>query len=158
MGDEFDGDHLPVACALVPRGDDDVLRDAPVFGHHDGHAVFHAQPPHDALLAAFQYFDDFAFGTPPVILARQPHQHGIAMQRRAHGVRAEENVRARMVVADEKAETVRMPLNDAFDERGLVRQDERIAAIAQQLPIAFHGVQAALEKGGLLGADFQQGA
>src|SRR5690606_7119956 len=74
----------------------------------------------------------------------------VAMHRLAHLPRRQEHVGA-AVVADEEAETVAMALHPAGDEVELGGEQQDALAIGQELAVALHRRQAALQRLTLLG-------
>ena len=143
--DQFHGDDLPGLGLLAPaRGDQDVLRQATVLGHHDHHAVLVDDAADDAAVGALQHLDQLAFGTAAAVLAGDAHDHAVAVQQLAHLLGAEEDV-GLAVVAAQEAEAVGMALDAAFDEVGLGRQQVGVAAVADDLTVALHRAQTAVE-------------
>ncbi len=153
--DQLDGDHLPGLRLLAARRDQDVLRQAPVFRHHDHHAMLVQHAADDALVGALEHLDDAAFRPAAAIDARDAHDGAVAVQHFAHVAGADEDVGSTVVAAQE-AEAVGVALDAALDEVGLVGQQVGVATVADELPVALHRAQPAVEVLQLVRLDVQR--
>ena len=153
--DELDHHHLPRFGLFTPRRDEDVLGDTLVLGHHQSDAVLDEYASDHFLVGAFEHLHDLAFGPAAAVGAGDAHDHPVAVQYLAHFLGPEEDVLA-AVVADHETEAVGMALHAAADEVGLLRQEIGAAAVAQDLAIALHRLQAPLEELVLLRGDVER--
>ena len=143
--DQFHCDDLSFARALSRRGDEDILRNAPILGDHEQDAVLFEDTPHHALIGAIEDLDHLAFGTTATIRADDPRNDSVTMQDLAHLLGSEKYV-GLLVVAYQEAEAVGMAGHASADQIRLVGQNQGAAAISDHLPVALHRTQATLEQ------------
>ena len=77
---DLDHHHLSsYGLELATRGNQDILADASVLGNHEQHAVLIVNAPDDTVVRAFQYLDNFAFGSATAINADNTRHDAIAV-------------------------------------------------------------------------------
>jgi hypothetical protein len=135
-------DLAGLCSARFVRRNEKLVRDALVFGRDEQNAVRPIEPPDDPLLAPLQHFDDLAFRTRAPVGAGDAAHGTVAMQDLMHLLRAQEKIGA-AIIPHEKAETIRMTLDPAAHEIELRHDADRAAAVAHDLPFAFHRRDAA---------------
>src|SRR5262249_7307658 len=146
--------HLPGARSRGVLGRNvDVLADAPLRGLDEQDPVLAPQPPDDARVDALDYLDDFPLGASALVHARLAHHDAVAVQHLAHFVRAEIEILA--LVGNDEAVSIGMPFDAAGDEMELRRDQDRALAVAQDLRLALHRGNAALEGFALVARDRQ---
>jgi hypothetical protein len=127
-----------------------------VFRRHEQDAVLAPQAAHQALMHVLEHFHDFAFWTAPTVGAGDARHHAVAVQHLAHLLFPQEKVRAALVVAHQKAETVGMPLHAAAQQVEFLQDANVAAPVAHDLAIALHRGQALAERFAVRGGDAQQ--
>jgi deoxycytidylate deaminase len=143
--DDLGHHHLPRhRLGLGTGGQQDVLADAPVLGHHEQHAMLVVHAADDAMVGALQHLDDLALRAAAAVHADDARHDAVAVQGLVHFLRAEKQVGA-LLVAHEEAVAVGVALDAPADEVGLVGNEPVAAAVLHDLAVALHGAQAALE-------------
>ena len=154
------GDRLALRARLLDDLDDDdvsrlrrsplagrheqVLVDAAVLGDDERDAALLVETADDRAVRAHEHIDDLAFGTPAAVGAGATRRRAVAMQHLVHLARIEEQIGS-AVVRDEKPEAVGMALHGAGHEIELGDDAELALAIGEQLAVALHRLDAALE-------------
>ena len=143
--DDLDDDDLAGLGAVDVGGrHQDVLVDAPVFRHDEHDPPLLEQAANDLVVDALQHLDDLALGAAAAVGAGLAHRDAIAVQRLVHLARTEEAVLA-AIVRYEEAEPVGVAL-DGADREVQLRDDAQLAlAIGEQLSVAFHRREPAVE-------------
>ncbi len=142
---EFRDHNLP--CPRIPRvlgRDEDGLADAPLGGLNEEELAFTDQAPHHSRVHALDHFDDRPLTAAAPVHARLAHHYAIAMQDFSHLVRTEVQILA--LLGDHETVAVGMPLDAPLDQIELRGDQDCALAIAQDLPVAFHGAQTPLER------------
>ena len=121
-----------------------------VVGPHEGNAALAPHTADHLLDAALDDFDQRAFPASVAVDLHHPGHHSIAVHQRAHLAGREEQVGAR-VVGPEEAEAVPVPDHAPGDEIHPVDEAELPPAGADDLAVARHGAQAALQRLALVG-------
>ena len=135
--DDFNHHHLPwLGIKRSARRHQDVVADALILGHDDGHAALVQEAAHQRVGPMLDDLDDLAFLAATPVKARQTRQHAVTVQNLAHLVLGQRQVRA-AVVTDQKAEAIAMPLHLTGDQIGASRNQQQAGAIAHQLAAAF---------------------
>ena len=132
------------ALPSPPGGDQNVLTQAPFFGHHQADALFDGVAADHARATAFQHLDHHALATPALIQAGFARHDDVAVHDGAHGRWRQEQVGA-AVVRDQEAKSVRMAADPAAHHFHLARQSVASTAVAQQLAVTLHRPQPATE-------------
>ena len=139
-------------AAQVARRDEQVLVDAAIFGDDEPDAVFLVQAADDFAIGALQHLDDLAFRPAAAIGAGLAQRRAVAVQHLVHFARAQEIVVAAFV-RDEEPEAVGMALHGADDEVELGDDAQFALAVGEQLAVALHRRQPAVERLARDGAD-----
>ena len=140
LRDEIDGHHLPgLGLARLRRRHQDVVRDAPVFGHEEQHAVLGVQAADDAAVARARALRRLRrsarprWSRPPTrTAARSP----CMSWRISAGGR---KIELPAVVGNEEAVAVGMAFDAPGDERDALRDEQAPGAV-------LHHVAGALER------------
>jgi hypothetical protein len=155
--DDLHHHHLPgQRLLLASRGEQDVLADAPVLGHHEHHPMLVVHAADEALVGALQHLDDLAFRPAATVNADDSRHDPVAMQYLVHFLRAEKKIRP-VFVAHQETVAVRMPLDPAANEVGLVGNQVVATAVLHDLAVALHGPQPPLEGIELVRPDVEDG-
>ena len=146
VGDLRHHDLPRLGLADQVAGDDDLVSQALVVGHHEPDAALLVEAPDHAVGLALQNFDDPSLQAPAPVPPCDPHHHAVAMEEAAHFLRIEIQVVAAGIGLDE-AEAVRVADDPPGDEIAAVDQAEGIDAVSHQLAVADHGREAPIEGG-----------
>ena len=140
------GDHdLPgFGAAQVARRNEQVLVDTAVLGDDEPDAVLLVQAADDLAIDALEHLDDFSFRPAATVGAALAQRGAIAVQHLVHFARAQEVIVA-AVIRYEKPEAIGMALHGAEDQVELGDDAQFALAIGEQLAVALHGGEAAVE-------------
>jgi hypothetical protein len=145
LRDDFRHDDLPCCGAEAVAGrHQQLLADAPVFGHDEENPLLVAQAADNAVIDVLEDLDDFRLGPAAPVDADFARGNAVAMQNFVHLRRSEEHIRP-AVVADQETKTVRMPLHFAGNQVELGDDADRVAAVAHNLAVALHRGEPPLE-------------
>ena len=106
-------------------------------------------------VAALENLDDLALGPATSIRAGATDHHAVAVQHFLHLAWTERYV-GPIVVGDQKAEAVGVPLDATAHEIELAGDTDVALAVQQQLSIALHRSQAPLKKRLFVGLDIEE--
>jgi hypothetical protein len=110
LRDQVDRHHLAgLGLAGLGRRHQDVVRDAPVLGREQQHAVLVVQAADDAAVRALEHFDHLADRAAAMIVAGGAHRGAVAMHELAHLRRRQED-RGAAFVGHQEAVAVGMAL------------------------------------------------
>ena len=143
-GDFSDHQLSVLGIAAVIRADQDLVHHAFVVRHHGGDAGADRQAAGDAAHAALEHFGDGDVPAAFVIDVDDADQHAVAMETFAQLARIQEAV---VTAAFEfhETEAVRMRHHGATQKIQLRGRGETAAPVLQQLSVAQHGLQTALQ-------------
>ena len=140
-------DDLPgfrLDLRLLFRWHKNILRQAPVLRHHKDHTVFDEDATNDTRIHSLSHFNNTALRPPLSIDPHDTDQCAIAVQHLTHLMLVEKNI-GTAIVGNQKAITIGMSLNLARRQARPLGQNIGFLAVAQHLPFALHGAQAAPE-------------
>jgi hypothetical protein len=140
LGDDLRHDDLSCRrTAVGTRRDEERLMEALVLGLDQQDAMFASKATDDILVCAFHDLYDPDFASPSTIDADFTRDDAIAVQYLLHLAGTDEAI-GLLVVADEKAEPVSMPLYSPAYEVHLVDETQRSASVAYQVAAALEPI------------------
>ena len=128
--DQLDVDHLPLGHLLATRRHQNILRNPPVFRHHDQHTVLVQHPADDTPVGTIENLDDLAFRPATTVSADNPGDDPVPVKHFAHFLGTQEHIRL-TVIADHKAKAVRVACHPSFEQVSLVGQDIGAATVLE---------------------------
>ena len=146
---ELSHHDLPVLRPVfLLRRNQHIVVDARVIGNNGANAALLVVATHDFRGASLENFDDLTLATPPIVHARDPCQHLIAIEHLTHLSRAEVQV-ASAILWDEKPIAVPVADHPTTHQVQLLNKAIGAPTIDQQLAVTFHRAQTAPKRFGL---------
>src|SRR5690606_7850198 len=134
------GNHLAMFRTIDLLGrNQDIVLDALIFGHHDAGATLAQEAADELVGTALEHFDDKAFQL-AAIFAFDLGQNSVAMQHLEHFARREKEI-GPAIVAQQKTESVAVPLHTARQEFKLGIDLNLALPVDENLAVAFHGLE-----------------
>jgi len=155
--DDFHRNDLAVAgTAGLALGNGDVIGNALVVRGDEVHAALAVVAPHHVPGVALEHLDHVPLAAPATVHTGNPNQHPVAMEQGMHLPRRQVDI-VPALVRDQEAEAVLMADDTPGNQVELVRQGVAVAAVAHQLAVTHHGIEAPAQGlDALLVADAQQ--
>ena len=125
-------------------GDQEVMGDVFAVGYHEVDAALLVQTPDNAVGLALKNLHDAALATAAAVHATHADQHPVIVHQGPHFLGGQVQILAALVRPHE-AETIRVGNDAACDQVFLIDDAVAVAAIAQQLPVALHGIEPAAQ-------------
>ena len=143
--DDFHDHNLP-GNRIGQRfgGNQEVVGDVFAVGNHEVDAALLVQTPDNAVSLPLKNLHDTALATAAAVHAAHADQHPVVMHQRPHFLGGQVQILAALVRPHE-AEAIRVGNDSAGDQIFLIDDAVAVAAIAQQLTVALHGIEPAAQ-------------